>query len=158
MISETPLHEHLERPRLSPEDMQQFRYIAVLRGNDVGSSFYWTMNSGSVGFVQDTPYKTFASGHFRPWEHYIPFAEDGSDLPDKLDWAEAHQLECRAMVRRAATVCALLGRVNLRAEVLAAVIRRVGERVKATAADQSAAESSVSPAATAPASAASTGA
>ncbi|HMM07772.1 MAG TPA: glycosyl transferase family 90 [Paracoccus solventivorans] len=132
IISETPLHQHLERPRLTPEEMQRFRYIAVLRGNDVGSSFYWTMNSGSVGLVQDTPYETFASGHFRPWEHYIPFAEDGSDLPARLDWAESHLQECRAMVRRAAAVCAFLDRPDLRAAVLGGVIRRVGERMHAT--------------------------
>ncbi|WP_218139109.1 glycosyl transferase family 90 [Paracoccus alkenifer] len=134
VISDTPLHAYLERPRLTPQDMQRFRYIAVLRGNDVGSSFYWTMNSGSVGFVQETPYETFASGHFRPWEHYIPFAEDGSDLPARLDWAEANQQECRAMVQRATRVCALLDRTDLRAEALAGVIQRVTERITATAA------------------------
>lgn len=129
IISETPFHAHLEKPRLNLEEMQNFRYIAVLRGNDVGSSFYWTMNSGSVGFVQDTPYETFASGHFRPWEHYIPFAEDGSDLAQQLDWAEAHQDECRAMAARAAAVCALLARPDLRAAVLDGVVSKVREAV-----------------------------
>jgi len=133
VISETPLHQHPERPRLAPEEMQRFRYIAVLRGNDVGSSFYWTMNSGSVGLVQDTPYETFASGHFRPWEHYIPFAEDGRDLPARLEWAESHPQECRAMVRRATAVCALLGRADLRAAVLGGVVRRVGAGLQAGA-------------------------
>lgn len=118
IIADTPLHAHLERPRLTLRNMQEFRYICVLRGNDVGSSFYWTMNSGSVGLVQDTPYETFASGHFRPWVHYIPFAADGSDLVARFEWAEEHQAECRDMVRRAAAICRLLARADLRALIL----------------------------------------
>ncbi len=131
IIAETPLHAHLERPRMPREEMQRHKYIAVLRGLDVGSSFYWVMNSGSVGFVMDTPFETFASGHFRPWEHYIPFREDLSDLEAHFDWAEAHPDECKAMTERAAEICALLARADLRAEILHQVVARLNamERV-----------------------------
>jgi hypothetical protein len=126
VISETPLHAALERPRMSRLEMQHYKYIAVLRGLDVGSSFYWVMNSGSVGFVMETPFETFASRHFRPWEHYIPFREDCSDLVERFEWAEGNPLECQEMTRRASEVCTLLARSDLREAILRGVIERIG--------------------------------
>ena len=126
VISQTPLHAHLERPRVPQAEMQRYRYIAVLRGLDVGSSFYWVMHSGSLGLVMETPFETFASAHFRPGEAYLPFRLDGSDLGERLDWAEAHQKEVRAMVSRAGETAALLLRADLRAEVMRRVVAQVG--------------------------------
>ena len=131
VIADTPFHKHLEKPRVSRQLMQRHKYIAVLRGIDVGSSFYWVMNSGSVGFVMETPFETFASRHFRPWEHYIPFREDLSDLSDNLAWAEANDAECREMTLRAAHICSLLARSDLRERILAEVIRQLNERHQA---------------------------
>lgn len=121
-IADTPLHAQFERPRMTRQEMQRSKYIAVLRGLDVGSSFYWVMNSGSVGFVMDTPFESFASSHFKAWEHFIPFQEDGSDLAEKLDWAEANEAKCRKMARRAAELCQLLGCGELRDNTLNRVI------------------------------------
>ena len=125
VIAQTPLHAHLERPRVPQVEMQRYRYIAVLRGLDVGSSFYWVMNSGSLGLVMETPFETFASAHFRPGEAYLPFRLDGSDLGERLDWAEAHQNEVRAMVAQAGETAALLLRADLRAEVLRRIVAQV---------------------------------
>lgn len=125
IIADTPHHAPFARPRMAHLDMQRYKYIAVLRGVDVGSSFYWVMNSGSVGFVMDTPYETFASAHFRPWEHYIPVREDCADLVARFDWAEAHPDECREMTQRAAAVCQFLARADLRAKILHGVVRKV---------------------------------
>ena len=125
VIAETPLHADLGRPRMSRIDMQRNKYIAVLRGLDVGSSFYWVMNSGSVGFVMETPYETFASQHFRPWEHYIPFREDCADLNERFDWAEEHTYQCEEMTKRAVDVCRLLSFADVRERVANEVVRRI---------------------------------
>ena len=124
-IRDTPFHAHLEKPRVTRQYMQGYRYIAVLRGLDVGSSFFWTMNSGSVGLVMETPFDTFASAHFRPWEHYVPFKEDLSDLHANLDWAEANPDACRDMVQAASEVCGMLARADLRRQSLGGVIEEV---------------------------------
>ena len=131
VIASTPLHENYGRPRMSRLDMQRFKYIAVLRGLDVGSSFYWVMNSGSVGFVMDTPFETFASAHFRPWEHYVPFREDCSNLVEMFEWAEAHQRECMEMARRASEVCKFLLRQDLRKAILHEVVASVDRMERA---------------------------
>ena len=124
-VSQTPLHENFAQPRMTREHMQMYRYIAVLRGLDVGSSFYWVMNSGSVGFIQDTPFETFASGFFEPWKHYIPFAEDCSDLDARFAWAETHLDACEAMTRAAATRCRLLAQSYTRQKILQRVVQQL---------------------------------
>lgn len=125
VIARTPLHAHLERPRLTQAAMQEYRYIAVLRGLDVGSSFYWVMNSGSLGLVMETPFETFASGHFQPGEHYLPFRLDGSDLSARMDWADGHEDEVRAMIARAGAVSSFLLRPDLRQAILGEIVRQV---------------------------------
>jgi hypothetical protein len=131
VIAQTPLHAHLGRPRLTRPQMQERQFIAVLRGLDVGSSFYWVMNSGSTGFVMETPFETFGSGHFCAWEHFVPFREDGTDLHARLDWACSHPDEARGMAERAAAVAALLVRADLRARVLRGVMDAVAAMPRA---------------------------
>ena len=121
-ISQTPFHAEFERRKVSRQHMQRFRYIAVLRGLDVGSSFYWVMNSGSVGFVQDTPFMTFASPLFKPWRHYIPFAEDCSNLNAAYEWAENKPFECQKMARDAARICSFLAEDSLRQKISLKVV------------------------------------
>lgn len=122
VIAKTPFHQHLERPRTPREQMQRCRYIAVLRGLDVGSSFYWVMKSGSLGFVQETPFETFASGQFEPWKHFVPFREDGADLVQHLNWAESNPNQSAGMAREAAGLCQMLERADLRHDILKAVV------------------------------------
>ena len=121
-IAQTLFHTEFERPRVRRSDMQRFKYIAVLRGVDVGSSFYWVMNSGSVGFVQDTPFVTFASPLFKPWRHYIPFAEDCSNLNAAYEWAENKPFECQKMARDAARICSFLAEDSLRQKISLKVV------------------------------------
>ncbi|SEO08144.1 Glycosyl transferase family 90 [Salinihabitans flavidus] len=124
-IREEPFIDRLERPIIPREQFQTFKYILVLPGSDVGSSFYWTMNSGSLGLVMDCDFESFATAHFRPWEHYVPFGQSVEELEDVLEWCAAHQEECEAMTRRAAQVCRLLARSDLRDEISRGVIDRM---------------------------------
>lgn len=128
-LAEEPLIAGLSKARLTRASLQNFRYLVVLQGADVASSFYWTMNSGSLGLVMDGPFETFASGHFRPWEHFVPFRRDLSDFEDRLAWCAANQEECRQIAQRAADVCRLLGRRDLREAIGAGVVAEVRRRM-----------------------------
>lgn len=129
VLKDEPLLAGLERPRLARQAFQGFRYLVVLRGLDIGSSFFWTMNSGSLGLVMETPFESFASVHFRPWEHYVPFREDLADFEARLDWCRAHQPECRAMVRAARETCRLLARADLRDRIACDVVAGLRARI-----------------------------
>lgn len=128
-LKDEPLLKHLERPRLPRTELQTYKYLIVLRGLDVGSSFFWTMNSGSLGLVMDTPFETFASVHFRPWEHYVPFREDLTDFEERLEWCEGHQDECRAMAERAVEVCCVLARSDIRDRIGKEVVAHLRDKL-----------------------------
>lgn len=130
VLADHPFLSGLERPRLSREDCQAYKYILVLPGNDVASSFYWTMNSGSVGLVMDCAFETFATHHFKPWEHYVPFRRDLRDLERNLRWCENHPEECQHMVARAKEVCALLADQELRQDIQKQVVQRVAQHLQ----------------------------
>lgn len=117
----------LRKDRLSMLDQTWFKYLAVLPGADIGSNFYWVMNSSSLGFVMDTDYESFACVHFKPWEHYVPVRPDLSDLEENFEWCEAHPDACKSMVAKANAVCNLLGDADLRERVLKGVVDEVGK-------------------------------
>ena len=125
-----PLIGGLKKNRLSLIEQTKFRYLAVLPGADIGSNFYWVLNSSSLGFVMETDYESFASGHFKPWEHYVPVRADLSDLETNFAWCESHPDECKEMVRKANEVCVMLSNAELRKRVLQGVVEEVGRQLK----------------------------
>lgn len=129
-LADFPFLREWEKPRLTQQEMQKSRYLAVIRGNDLATNFFWTMNSGSLALVMDGPFESFAACHFQPWVHYLPFKADMSDFDQIFDWAEAHQDECQQMARRAADVCRLLARADLRQQALAGVVARLGAAIR----------------------------
>ncbi len=128
-LEEYPFTRALTRPRLSQQAMLHYKYLLVLRGADVGSSFYWTMNSGSLALVMESYFETFASGHFRPWEHYVPFKADLSDFEERIDWCQTHDAECAEMTVRAQDMCRWLARGDLRDQIAREVVTRVDRRI-----------------------------
>lgn len=64
-------------------------------------AFAWKMQSGSVVLSTTSPWETFFTRLFEPWTHFVPVANDFSDLAEKLDWCHSHDDECRNIARRA---------------------------------------------------------
>lgn len=126
-----PLVGEFKRSRVNRTDFGRFKYLAVLPGADIGSNFYWVMNSSSLGLVVTPEFDSFASAHFKPWEHYVPVRSDLGDLDTNLRWCEDNQEKCQAMVRRANEVCDLLADGELRRRILGEVVARVGAHLAA---------------------------
>ena len=80
------------------------------------------MNSGSVGLVFDCDFESFASHHFKPWEHYVPIRKSLGNMEKALEWCEKNQEECQEMARRAAEVCRLLARQDLREKIQQGIV------------------------------------
>lgn len=128
-LEQFPFMAPFMRSRVSQQAFRHYKYLLVLKGMDVGSSFYWTMNSGSLGLVMDGAFETFASGHFRPWEHYVPFKADLSDLEERIAWCNDNDAACREMAERAGEVCDLIGQAELRTEIGRQIIQRLEDRI-----------------------------
>lgn len=117
-----PILAPLTKPTMPQRAQARHKYIAVLRGADLGSSFFWTMNSGSLGLVMETPWESFASVHFKPWVHYVPFKVDMSDFNERLEWCNANPADCAEMVLAAGEMCQSLARQDLREQADRGVI------------------------------------
>lgn len=115
--------------RVSQPELSRHKFLLVLRGMDVGSSFYWTMNSGSLGLVMDTPFESFASGLFKPWVHYVPFKSDLSDLEQRIEWCRSNDDKCQIIAQRAGAMCQLIAQADLRQAVSAKVVNRLEQRI-----------------------------
>jgi hypothetical protein len=64
-------------------------------------AFAWKMQSGSVTLSVTSPWETFFTRYFQPWVHYVPIANDFSDLAEILGWCRAHDDECREIAQQA---------------------------------------------------------
>jgi hypothetical protein len=129
VLEQEPFLADFERPRISREDFQTYKYIVVLPGNDVGSSLYWSLNSGSVALVVDCPFETFATHHFKPWEHFVPIRKNHGNVEKRLGWCDTHQEECRDMAQRSAEVCKFLADPDLRTKIAVGVIDGLRSRL-----------------------------
>lgn len=132
ILENEPFLAEYERPRIEREDFQTYKYIVVLPGNDVGSSLFWSLNSGSVALVVDCNFETFATHHFKPWEHFVPIRKGHGDVKKQLKWCDDHQDECQAMTVRAAETCKLLADPDLRKTILSGVVDGLRQRLDRT--------------------------
>lgn len=79
-----------------------YRYIVDVDGYvRTWDAWAWKMMSGSTVLSVESPWASFFSRQFSAWEHYVPVANDCSDLAAKLDWCRDHDNECEAIAERA---------------------------------------------------------
>ncbi len=80
----------------------QYRYQILVDGFvSAFSRTYWQLFSDCVIFKQNSPWYQWFYRNLWPYEHYIPYEADGSDLVEKIKWAIDHEDEVRWMVRNA---------------------------------------------------------
>lgn len=93
--------KYLKREQ-SISEMLQYKYILSVEGNDVASNLKWLLYSNSLVFMPK-PYieSWIMESHLIPYVHYIPVANDFSDLQKKIKWCNQHPEKCKAIVRNA---------------------------------------------------------
>lgn len=126
----SPALQGMLQPRLTKAEMMGYKFILVMGGVDLATSFFWTMNSGSVPLVLDCPFESFGSCHFKPWEHYVPLKADLSDFEERWEWCQDNDAECRAISERAVEKCRYLARADLREATNRGVIEEVAARLR----------------------------
>ena len=95
----------LMRPELcdgwiSIQEQLQYKYLIDVDGNSAAwSRFYWTLLSQSVVFKQITDNEEWFYKALSPYVHYIPVAEDFSDLLEKIEWAKENEDEVQKIAR-----------------------------------------------------------
>ena len=75
---------------LEPENHLRYKYLLALDGNCFPGSFFWQLASGSIVFKNDSPFLEWYYEGLKPFVHYIPFAQDGSNLLERKQWTQAN--------------------------------------------------------------------
>ena len=112
---------------VSLADQLGYRYIVDVDGcARTWTAWAWKMMSGATVLSVESPWTAFFTDQFSPWEHFVPVANDCSDLAEKLDWCRANDAECQAIAGRAQQQAALVYEINAVAE---RVVTRLRERL-----------------------------
>jgi hypothetical protein len=86
----------------SVHDHLQYKYQVLVDGNTCAySRAIWQLFSNCVIFKQESPNIQWYYGALQPYIHYIPVANNLSDLVEKISWAQNHDLEIFRIMLRA---------------------------------------------------------
>ena len=81
---------------LSMKELLQNKGIIMIEGNDVSSGLKWALFSKSVVLTQTPTVTSWAMEELLvPWVHYIPLANDLSDVHEKVQWMLDHDMEAQ---------------------------------------------------------------
>lgn len=76
---------------LSPKEHLYYKYLPVLDGHMCTYPGYqWRLLSNSICLKQESNQVQWFYKALQPYEHYIPVANDLSDIEDKIAWAKQH--------------------------------------------------------------------
>jgi hypothetical protein len=95
--------ENIHAPsQIERHDMINYKYILDIDGNSsTWDATAWKLNSGSVIFKTDSNWEQWFYKEYKPWVHYVPVADDFSDIQERYKWCEANPKKCVEMIRNA---------------------------------------------------------
>lgn len=83
-------------------DHPRYKYLMDLDGNCASCPRTAAIfHSNSVIFKEVSPSKQWWYSLIKPYEHYIPVSGDLSDVISQIEWAKAHDDECRKISKNA---------------------------------------------------------
>ena len=116
--------------KMTRADMTRSRYQLAIGGNDYASNLPWLLHSNCLVLSQELDCLVCFCGALTAWEHYVPLANDLSDLPEKLAWARAHPDRCKTIVAQANAIAERLASKSLEHRVRSAVLHRYRQVVQ----------------------------
>jgi hypothetical protein len=85
----------LWRERMPQHVMASAKFLIEIDGNANSWGFFAKLLMGCCILKVDSPFEQWFYKHLRPWVHYVPVAQDLSDLADKVQWCLRHERDCR---------------------------------------------------------------
>ncbi len=86
---------HLVKDKKSIREQLQCKFLISLEGNDVASGLKWMLHSNSVVMMPKPSISSWLMEEtLEPFVHYIPLADDFSDIEEQFEWAVNHEAEC----------------------------------------------------------------
>ena len=105
LFSDIPEHSRILPPGI-PMPMEQqartYKYVIYAEGNcGWADRLKILLSLGMLIFLQDTPCHEWYQAHMHPWKHYVPVANDWSNLVERIEWARKHDIEAQLIVQNA---------------------------------------------------------
>jgi hypothetical protein len=80
---------------LTDAELLSAKMIIIAEGNDASSGLKWALCSTSAVLMPPpTAITWIMEDHLEPWVHYIPLAQDFSDLEEKARWCLTNLRKC----------------------------------------------------------------
>lgn len=77
------------------QQSSRYKYILTLEGHTAANRLSYELSSGSVVLLAASRWKLWYYRLLKPFVHYVPVAEDLSDLFERVDWCRANDERCR---------------------------------------------------------------
>jgi hypothetical protein len=85
----------------SPKSQVQYKYLIAIDGNTCASSLKWQLFSNSVVLKNESDWIEWYDTALIPYQHYIPFQADLSDLLEKIEWLKQNDNAARKIAQEA---------------------------------------------------------
>lgn len=83
-------------------DIQKYKVIISMEGNDVASGLKWNLQSASVVVMRPPTRTSWAMEELlQPWVHYVPMLPDGSNAEEMVQWVLHNEKAARRIAERA---------------------------------------------------------
>jgi serine/threonine protein kinase len=86
---------------LSPAEQCEYKYIIHISGHTAAVRLSLELGMGSVILLVASQWKIWYSDMLIPYEHYVPVAEDLSNLVDQVRWCRKNDEKCQAIAHNA---------------------------------------------------------
>ena len=87
---------------LTIHEMLNYKYIISIPGNDKDSGINWKLSSNSVVLMAPPKIESWLmEGLLEPYVHYVPLADDYSDLDKIVEWCRNNDDKCKEIMRNA---------------------------------------------------------
>ena len=88
------------KPSMTIHEMLNYKYIISIPGKDKDSGINWKLASNSVVLMARPKIESWLmEGLLKPWVHYVPLADDYSDLDKIIEWCRKNDDKCQEIVR-----------------------------------------------------------
>ncbi len=95
-------HPEFLKNTKSIAEMSKYKYQISIEGNDKDSGLNWKLASNSVVLMRPPKFESWLmEGLLKPYRHYVPLADDFSDLEQKLNWCKKNKKKCIKIAKNA---------------------------------------------------------
>uniref|UniRef100_A0A7S0GWU2 Glycosyl transferase CAP10 domain-containing protein n=1 Tax=Amorphochlora amoebiformis TaxID=1561963 RepID=A0A7S0GWU2_9EUKA len=89
------------QPPITKDELDAFKFLLVLEGNDVATALPTALLSSSVPLMFEPPiWESVLHFHLTPWHHYIPVKRKNiADLTQKISWCKENEEKCHQIAQ-----------------------------------------------------------